>query len=83
MPLINPDGYEYTHLTVTCLTIKYIYNHAYFLFQNRLWRKNRVPTSVKECMGADLNRNYPYHWGGNVLNDSLKYKHILITKRSH
>lgn len=44
-PVVNPDGYEYTHQT------------------DRLWRKNRGGSSSGRCAGADLNRNYGYHWG--------------------
>ncbi|KAL9706931.1 hypothetical protein quinque_010449 [Culex quinquefasciatus] len=28
---------------------------------NRMWRKTRYPHSVL-CYGADMNRNFPYHW---------------------
>ncbi|CAH2093050.1 unnamed protein product [Euphydryas editha] len=46
LPVVNPDGYEYTHLT------------------DRLWRKNRRPSISRQCIGADLNRNFGYRWGG-------------------
>lgn len=35
----------------------YSWNH------DRLWRKNRAPSSDPECYGVDLNRNFAYHWG--------------------
>ena len=51
LPIMNPDGYEYSRTT------------------DRLWRKNRSPTSHSEfwngmdsCYGVDLNRNFPYQW---------------------
>ena len=51
LPLMNPDGYEYSRT------------------KDRLWRKNRSPTSHSEfwngmdsCYGIDLNRNFPYQW---------------------
>lgn len=51
LPLMNPDGYEYSRT------------------KDRLWRKNRSPTSHSEfwngmdsCYGVDLNRNFPYQW---------------------
>lgn len=48
LPVVNPDGYEYTHTV------------------NRFWRKTRRPIRQKKCgkfnFGADLNRNYDFHW---------------------
>ncbi|XP_063590473.1 carboxypeptidase B1-like [Penaeus indicus] len=35
----------------------YSWNH------DRLWRKNRAPSSVPECVGVDLNRNFDFYWG--------------------
>ncbi|KAK1961203.1 zinc carboxypeptidase [Colletotrichum sublineola] len=29
---------------------------------NRLWRKNRQTTSGSNCLGHDINRNWPYQW---------------------
>ncbi|CAH2088364.1 unnamed protein product [Euphydryas editha] len=49
MPVANPDGYEFTHLSDG----------------NRFWRKNRraglVPGDV--CSGVDLNRNFDVNFG--------------------
>lgn len=36
----------------------YEYTHT----TDRLWRKSRKPTTF-QCTGADLNRNFPSHWG--------------------
>ncbi|CAF1592224.1 unnamed protein product [Adineta ricciae] len=43
--------------------------YEYSRTHNRLWRKNRSPTSHSEfwngdqnCYGVDLNRNFPYQW---------------------
>ena len=33
-----------------------------------MWRKNRQPNSESVCVGTDLNRNYPYKWGGKAPN---------------
>lgn len=51
LPLMNPDGYEYSRQT------------------DRLWRKNRAPTTHSDfwngdpsCYGVDLNRNFPFRW---------------------
>ena len=30
----------------------------------RLWRKNRSPTSIAWCRGVDLNRNFDVNFGG-------------------
>jgi len=30
---------------------------------DRLWRKNRSPSSTSTCIGTDVNRNYADHWG--------------------
>ncbi|KAG0304030.1 Carboxypeptidase A4 [Dissophora globulifera] len=38
--------------------------------QNRMWRKNRQPTSISFCPGIDSNRNWGYMWnkGGGSSN---------------
>jgi murein tripeptide amidase MpaA len=50
VPNVNPDGYEYTWT------------------QRRYWRKNRGGDycwwPMQTCCGADLNRNFPFKWGG-------------------
>ncbi len=49
VPVINPDGY--------------VYNEQQSPGGGGMWRKNRrAPTGG--CYGVDLNRNYPYQWGG-------------------
>lgn len=50
LPILNPDGYAYTHTT------------------DRMWRKNRAQdsallTTLTNCRGVDLNRNFGYKWG--------------------
>ncbi|CAF0893378.1 unnamed protein product [Didymodactylos carnosus] len=53
MPVVNPDGYEFTHTGGNF---------------GRMWRKNRRPPAItadrvnNECYGVDLNRNFPYAW---------------------
>jgi len=44
--------------------------YQYTWTNNRLWRKNRAPTSNPSCVGTDLNRNWAYQWntGGSSSN---------------
>jgi hypothetical protein len=55
VPLLNPDGHEYSRSSTDP--------------EVRMWRKNRAPNAsvcrnrVKCCMGVDLNRNFDFHWG--------------------
>ncbi|XP_076621557.1 carboxypeptidase B isoform X1 [Colletes latitarsis] len=46
LPVLNPDGYEFTHAKST----------------NRLWRKTRSMNSGSSCRGVDGNRNYDMEW---------------------
>lgn len=62
VPLLNPDGYEYSRSSTNP--------------EIRLWRKNRsprvctqtrssvfAPTQTHCCQGVDLNRNFDWHFG--------------------
>jgi carboxypeptidase T len=54
VPIVNPDGLSYS-LGAT--------NDSSDL--QRLWRKNRRPISINNCVsgvGVDLNRNYNFQW---------------------
>ncbi len=50
VPIVNPDGF--------------VYNETIRPEGGGMWRKNRRP-GEGECVGVDINRNYPFHWGGN------------------
>lgn len=43
--------------------------YAYSWNSERLWRKNRSPTSVAWCKGVDLNRNFDINFGGPGASD--------------
>ncbi|KAF8367022.1 hypothetical protein PRIPAC_84851 [Pristionchus pacificus] len=63
VPVLNPDGFEYTRSDVTPM--------------KRLWRKNRAGITCNKdqwfrdrcCGGVDLNRNFDFHWGGSGSSD--------------
>jgi len=49
VPIVNPDGYCYNETTNPT--------------GGGMWRKNRR-LNAGGCYGVDVNRNYPYMWGG-------------------
>jgi len=62
---IDPDRQQllesFNFILVPVLNIDgYDYTHT----TARLWRKNREPNTGSTCIGTDLNRNYPFQWGG-------------------
>jgi len=61
IPVLNVDGYEYTHASPN----------------NRMWRKNRKPNPGSTCVGTDLNRNYGFRWnnGGSSSNPCTETYH--------
>ena len=62
LPLVNPDGYEYSHTTVNFVIFNEIIFFKFHLIKNRMWRKNRRPNTGSSCVGTDLNRNFGFQW---------------------
>ncbi|CAH1389630.1 unnamed protein product [Nezara viridula] len=51
VPLLNPDGYEYSRKSMS----------------TRFWKKNMNNTKSRWCQGVDINRNFRIGWGGKFL----------------
>lgn len=69
VPVLNPDGYAYTHGAVSANSPSFDQGEAESVhFQDRMWRKNRRPkSSTWGCEGVDLNRNFEYGFGGTII----------------
>jgi len=46
------------------IPVQNVDGYAHTHTTSRLWRKNRQPNVGSSCIGTDINRNYPYAWGG-------------------
>ncbi|KAF2899288.1 hypothetical protein ILUMI_06886, partial [Ignelater luminosus] len=71
VPVVNPDGYEYTQKTVSVfvLIINFIESlklSFYTILKDRMWRKTR--SKGTKCIGVDANQNFPYHWHSSGSN---------------
>ncbi|XP_063775641.1 mast cell carboxypeptidase A-like [Pseudophryne corroboree] len=56
-------------LTFHVLPVFNIDGYVWSWTNDRMWRKNRAPTSDNECVGTDLNRNFNVSWGGIDYDD--------------
>lgn len=74
MPVVNPDGYVYTHDD-----IKNTWDTEEQQEQQRMWRKNRRPHA--DCPGVDLNRNFPFAWDNRGASKFPWYNNNLIKKK--
>ncbi|KAF9981255.1 Carboxypeptidase A4 [Modicella reniformis] len=66
------DRYDFTIIPVLNAD-----GYAYTWEHNRMWRKNRQPTSIPFCPGIDTNRNWGYKWNhggssGNPCNEAYR-----------
>ncbi|KAI9553939.1 hypothetical protein GHT06_019210 [Daphnia sinensis] len=68
VPMVNPDGYEYSHV-VDRMWRKTRRNYTSTLVRTSA-RKLRVDADDEQCVGADINRNFEFHWrkGGSSSN---------------
>ncbi|KAF9186279.1 Carboxypeptidase A4 [Haplosporangium sp. Z 767] len=66
------DQFEFTIIPVLNAD-----GYAYTWERNRMWRKNRQPTSLPFCPGIDPNRNWGYMWnsGGSSGNPCSEAYH--------
>lgn len=66
LPVVNPDGYEFSHTKVSIIYTRRNINANELILlcpsKARLWRKNRNKESGK-CVGVDANRNFDFKWG--------------------
>lgn len=90
VPIINPDGYDYSWTSVIicekCLIFKSI--QIVFELKDRLWRKNRALIADSPCTGVDINRNYDANFGGigsSALpcSDKVNQAHVTLVTVRH
>ena len=77
------DAYITSMLDSTKFAIQPLANpdgYAYSWNSERLWRKNRSPTSVAWCKGVDLNRNFDINFGGRKSNDQFLHSKFRFKK---
>lgn len=73
VPVANPDGYVFAFGPPgsedgVCDNANYTAGAC-----NRLWRKTRAPHRLMpQCVGVDLNRNWPLDWGFRGVGGSIE-----------
>uniref|UniRef100_A0A8D8VY90 Carboxypeptidase B n=2 Tax=Cacopsylla melanoneura TaxID=428564 RepID=A0A8D8VY90_9HEMI len=64
LPMVNPDGYEYTHTNDRLWRKSRSVNEDNSLRSRIFWNVFR-----SSCEGVDLNRNWDFHWGETGSSD--------------
>jgi len=78
IPIVNPDGYEYTWSGQTQIKKKWVKGHLEAEeIPARYWRKNRA-NNTDGTIGVDLNRNFGS--SGAIFGTDKKSKSITLTE---
>jgi murein tripeptide amidase MpaA len=65
--LLKPENKDITDkLNIHILPMANPDGYEYSRNNDRHWRKNRGINPGSTCKGVDLNRNWGFHWGGQL-----------------